>query len=674
MAHIDAGKTTTTERILYYSGETYKIGEVDDGTAVMDWMIQEQERGITITAAATTCYWKDHKINIIDTPGHVDFTVEVERSLRVLDGGIIVFCGVGGVEPQSETVWRQAECYRVPLIAFVNKMDRIGADFERAVKMMRERLGANPLVMQLPLGKESAYEGVIDLIEMKAINWLDDTLGARFEIKEIPADMIEEAKAAREKLLEKASEFDDELIQAFLDGKEIDNALVKRAIRKGCISKSVLPVFCGSAFKNKGVQPLLDAVCDYLPTPLDIPPVKGRHPERDREEVRKTDPQEPFCALVYKIQSDPFSGQLAYFRVYSGSISPGITLLNANKDKKERMQKILRMHSNKREEVDSVSAGDIAATVGLKFTVTGDTLCAVNKPIILQSMTFPEPVISIAIEPKTVADQEKLDASLAKLALEDPTFHVRTDPETGQTLISGMGELHLDIIVDRLKREFRVDANVGNPRVAYKETITAPCEGRGFYERQLGARGVFADITLALEPMPPRSGIIFENKIAGEAMKKEFISAVERGARSSAEGGVLAGYQMIDMKVIALSGVVHEVDSTEEAFVAAGALAFKEAARKGKPVLLEPVMNAEVVAPEEHLGEVIGDLSARRGKIKGMEQRGNMRIVKAEVPLSEMFGYATALRSQTQGRATYSMMFSHYVPVPPNISKQLVGI
>jgi len=673
MAHIDAGKTTTTERILYYTGVSYKIGEVHEGTAVMDWMVQEQERGITITSAATTCFWKGKRINIIDTPGHVDFTIEVERSLRVLDGAVAAFDSVAGVEPQSETVWRQADKYKVPRIAFMNKMDRVGADFFKSVKSMVDRLGARPVPVQIPVGREDQFKGVIDLVRMKAILFEDETLGAKFTEAEIPEELKAQATEYREKMIESLSDVDDTLMEKYLGGEEISEAEVMAAIRKGAISMAITPVLCGSAFKNKGVQPLLDAVIDYLPSPLDVPPVEGIHPKTGDTIIRKPDDTEPFSALAFKIMTDPFVGQLTFFRVYSGVMEAGSYVYNSNKDTKERIGRILKMHANKREDIDRVVAGDIAAAVGLKSTTTGDTLCNPNNPIILELMEFPDPVISVAIEPKTKVDQERLGVSLSKLAQEDPSFRVKLDEETGQTIISGMGELHLEIIVDRLMREFKVDANVGKPQVAYRETIKKKVEAQGKFVRQSGGRGQFGDVWLYVEPNEPGVGFTFENKIVGGAIPREYIPAVEKGVKEAMDGGILAGFPLVDIKVTLFDGSYHEVDSSEMAFKIAGSMGFKEGARKASPVLLEPVMSVEVVVPEEYMGDVIGDLNSRRGKIMGMEPRGNAQVIQSQVPLSQMFGYATDLRSKTQGRATYTMQFAHYDEVPKSLAEEIIA-
>ena len=671
MAHIDAGKTTTTERILYYTGVNYKIGEVDEGTATMDWMIQEQERGITITSAATACYWRDHRINIIDTPGHVDFTIEVERSLRVLDGAVAIFCSVGGVEPQTETVWRQADKYRVPRIAFVNKMDRLGADFFRVVRMVQDRLGARPLPIQIPIGAEEHFRGVIDLVQMKAILWMEESLGAKYRVEPIPSELAAQAEECREKLLESVADCDESIMEKYLDGREITETELRRAIRKAGLELRLVPVLCGAAFRNKGVQPLLDAVVDYLPSPLDIPPVRGKHPASQREEERPPSDEAPFSALAFKIMTDPFVGTLTFFRVYSGVLFSGSSIYHSTKGKRERVGRLLKMHANKREEIKEVYAGDIAAAVGLRTATTGDTLCDETHPIILEAIEFPEPVISIAIEPKSKVDQEKLGISLQKLTAEDPSFRVRTDEETGQTIISGMGELHLEIIVDRLLREFNVGANVGRPQVAYKETIRKAVEQEGKFIRQTGGRGQYGHVYLRVEPQPPGTGFEFVNAVKGGSVPREYIPAVGKGVREATESGALAGYPMVDVKVTLLDGSYHDVDSSEIAFKIAGSLAFKNAVSKANPVLLEPIMAVEVVVPEEFMGEVIGDISSRRGKILGMDSRPATQVIEARVPLAEMFGYATDLRSMTQGRATYTMQFSHYEPVPTTISEEI---
>jgi elongation factor G len=673
MAHIDAGKTTTTERILYYTGVTYKIGEVHEGTAVMDWMVQEQERGITITSAATTCFWKENKINIIDTPGHVDFTVEVERSLRVLDGAVAVFDSVSGVEPQSETVWRQADKYRVPRIAFMNKMDRMGADFFMSVGSMVERLGARPVPVQLPIGAEDNFRGPIDLVDMKALYYDDETLGAKYVEGDIPDDLMPQAKEYREKMIEALSDVDDRLMEKYLNGETITTEEIKSALRKGTLEMKLTPVFCGTAFKNKGVQQLLDAIVDYLPAPCDVPPVSGKNADTGEEEVRKADDTEPFAALAFKVMTDPFVGQLTFLRVYSGVMTAGSYVFNSTKGTKERVGRLLKMHANKREDIKEVSAGDIAAAVGLKSTLTGDTLSDDKKPVILEAMEFPEPVISVAIEPKTKVDQEKLGQSLAKLTQEDPSFRVATNEETGQTIISGMGELHLEIIVDRLLREFKVGANVGKPQVAYRETVKAASKAEGKFVRQSGGRGQYGHVYIELEPQEPGKGFGFESKVVGGAVPREYFNAVEKGIREAGENGILAGYPVVDVKATLYDGSYHEVDSSEMAFKIAGSMAFKEAAKKAKPVLLEPIMNVEVVTPEEYMGDVIGDLNSRRGKIQSMEKRGKAQIIKAQVPLSEMFGYATDLRSRTQGRATYTMQFAHYDEVPKSISEAIIA-
>jgi elongation factor G len=673
MAHIDAGKTTTTERILYYTGINYKIGEVHEGTATMDWMVQEQERGITITSAATTCFWRDHRVNIIDTPGHVDFTIEVERSLRVLDGAVAVFCSVGGVEPQTETVWRQADKYRVPRLAFVNKMDRLGSDFFRVVKMIEDRLGARPAVIQLPIGAEDKFVGIVDLVTMKAVVWEDESLGAKFHDEPIPIDMQAQAAEYREKLLETAADCDEALMEKYLEAEEITEAELRKAIRAGTLSLKIVPVVCGSAFRNKGVQPMLDAVVDYLPSPLDIPPVKGVVPGTDKLEERPASDDAPFAALAFKIMTDPFVGTLTFFRVYSGSISSGAGVYNSTKSKRERIGRLLKMHANKREEIKEVNAGDIAAAVGLKTATTGDTLCDDDHPIVLESIDFPDPVISIAIEPKSKADQERLGISLQKLATEDPSFKVRTDEETGQTIISGMGELHLEIIVDRLLREFNVGANVGKPQVAYKETIRKAVEQQGRFVRQTGGRGQYGDVWIKLEPQVPGAGFEFVDAIKGGSIPREYISAVGKGIKEATENGPLAGYPVVDVKATLFDGSYHDVDSSEIAFKIAGSMAFKEAARKASPVLLEPIMAVEVVVPEAFMGDVIGDLSSRRGKVLGMDTRPAAQAIDARVPLAQMFGYATDVRSMTQGRATYTMQFSHYEPVPAAVAEGIIA-
>ena len=672
MAHIDAGKTTTTERILFYTGRVHKMGEVHEGAATMDWMVQERERGITITSAATTCFWRDHRINIIDTPGHVDFTIEVERSLRVLDGAVAVFCSVGGVEPQSETVWRQADKYGVPRIAYVNKMDRVGADFPRVVRQIRERLGANPVPIQLPLGKEDTFRGFVDLIANKAVIYVDD-LGTRSDVSEIPEEMKDEVEQARMEMIEAIVEHDDELMEKYLEGGELTPDELRRALRKACLKSALVPVLCGSSFKNKGVQALLDAIVDYLPSPADLPPEKGVNPRSGEEvEVPLVD-EAPFSALAFKIMADPFVGKLTFFRVYSGVLKAGTYVYNASSGQKERIGRLLRMHANHREEVDEVCSGDIAAAVGLKATTTGDTLCDEQNPIILERLEFPEPVIDQAIEPKTKADQDKLAMALQRLAEEDPSFRVRIDEETGQTIIRGMGELHLEIIVDRLLREFKVDANVGKPQVAYRETIRQAVRQEGKFIRQTGGRGQYGHVVLEIEPNEPGAGFVFESQIVGGVVPKEYIPAVEAGIKEAMQNGVLAGYPVVDVKVRLVDGSYHEVDSSEMAFKIAASIGFKEGARKANPVLLEPIMKVEVVTPEEFMGDVMGDLNARRGRVQGMEARGNAQVIRALVPLAEMFGYATDLRSQTQGRAVYTMHFSHYEEVPANLAQEVVA-
>src|SRR5262245_19645121 len=685
MAHIDAGKTTTTERILFYTGITYKIGEVHEGTAVMDWMEQEQERGITITSAATTCFWRDCRVNIIDTPGHVDFTAEVERSLRVLDGAVAVFDAVAGVEPQSETVWRQADKYRVPRICFVNKMDRIGADFKRTFDQIISKLGGNPVAIQLPIGSEDKFVGVIDLVRMKAIKYVDETMGAEYVVGDIPADMLDEAKHYREQLVEKVSEADDKLLEKYLHGEELTEDEIKAALRKRVISSvhtrgekaepAFVPVICGSAFKNKGVQPLLDAVVDYLPSPLDVPAIVGFDPDKGPDVLieRPASDDAPFSALAFKIMTDPFVGQLTFIRVYSGVMTTGQNVYNATKQKSERLGRLLQMHANKREEIKEVYAGDIAAGVGLKSVSTGDTICDEKKPVVLESMDFPEPVISLSIEPKTKADQEKLGQGMQKLMAEDPTFRVKTDQQTGEVVISGMGELHLEIIVDRLKREFNVEASVGRPQVAYKETLTRPADGEMKYAKQTGGRGQFGHVKIHLYPGEPGTGYVFENEITGGAIPKEYIKPVDEGIKEALTRGVLAGYPVDDVRIELYDGSFHEVDSSEMAFKIAGSMAFQDAAKKAKPVLLEPIMRVEVVVPKEHLGGVMGDLSSRRGQIQSQEDRGGTQIINARVPLSEMFGYATDLRSSTQGRATYSMHFDRYEQAPSKVSEEVVA-
>jgi elongation factor G len=672
MAHIDAGKTTTTERILYYTGRTYKIGEVHEGAAVMDWMVQEQERGITITSAATTCKWRDTWINIIDTPGHVDFTVEVERSLRVLDGAVAVFDAVAGVEPQTETVWRQANKYNVPRMCFINKMDRVGADFFRCLDMIKDRLEANSAVVQLPIGAESEFQGVVDLLQMKAMVW-DDGMGESFETVDVPAELADDAETWRHQLIDVVSQYDENVLEKYVSEEEITADDLRAAIRNATVSGEVVPVLCGTAFKNKGVQPLLDAIVDYLPSPLDIPAIEGTDVKETEGLLRSADDSEPFAALAFKIMSDPYVGKLTYFRVYSGKLAAGSPVLNATKDKKERIGRLLQMHANHREDKEAVFAGDIVAAVGLKNTTTGDTLCDPNHPIVLEKMEFPEPVISVAIEPKTKVDQDKLGKALGALSEEDPTFQVRTDDETGQTIISGMGELHLDVLVDRMVREFSVAANVGKPQVAYRETITMPVEKiEERYVRQTGGKGQYGHVVISLEPTGPGGGYEFVDKITGGVIPREYIPAVDAGIQQAMEGGVIAGYPMVDVRVVLTFGSYHDVDSSEMAFKIAGSMAFKKAARVAKPVLLEPIENVEVVTPEDYMGDVIGDLSSRRGRVEGMEQRGNSHVVRAQVPLGEMFGYATDLRSRTQGRATYTMQFDSYQQVPESIAEEIV--
>lgn len=672
MAHIDAGKTTTTERILFYTGRVHKIGEVHDGAATMDWMVQEQERGITITSAATTAQWKGHRINIIDTPGHVDFTVEVERSLRVLDGSVAVFCAKGGVEPQSETVWRQADRYNVPRMAYVNKMDIIGADFYRVVDMMKTRLGAHPVPIQLPIGFEDTFVGIIDLIEMEAIVYTDD-LGKTSEATEIPDDMKEQAELYRQNLLDAVAESDDDLMMKYLEGEELTVEEIRAAIRKATVACKMTPVLCGSSYKNKGVQPLLDAVVEFMPAPTDIPPIKGVNPDTGEEDERASSDELPFSALAFKIMADPYVGKLAFFRVYSGTLSSGSYVFNSTKGKKERIGRILQMHANHREEIERVYTGDIAAAVGLKDTTTGDTLCDDKHPIILESMVFPEPVISVAVEPKTKVDQEKMGVALARLAEEDPTFRMHTDQETGQTIIEGMGELHLEIIVDRMLREFKVECNVGKPQVAYRETIRKTVKAEGKFVRQSGGRGQYGHCWLELQPLEPGQGFVFENKVVGGAIPKEYIAPIENGVKEAMDNGVTAGYPMVDIKVIVYDGSYHDVDSSEMAFKIAGSMGFKAGAAKASPVLLEPYMKVEVIVPEEYMGDVIGDLNSRRGRIEGMESRNGAQAIHSFVPLSEMFGYATDLRSKTQGRGNYSMEFDHYEEVPKNIAEAIVA-
>jgi len=671
MAHIDAGKTTTTERILYYTGVTYKIGEVDQGSATMDWMEQEKERGITITSAATTCFWKDHRINIIDTPGHVDFTIEVERSLRVLDGAVAVFCAVGGVEPQSETVWRQADKYQIPRIAFINKMDRMGADFHSCVQMMKDRLKTVPIPIQLPIGKEEDFQGVIDLITMKAIIYDPHSLGTKYDVMDIPEAHLKEADVAREYLMEKLAEGNDDLMEKFIEGGQMTEEEIKKNLRETTLHLKGIPVLCGAAFRNKGVQPLLDAIIDYLPSPLDIPPVKGLDPT-GQELTFSANNGHPLSALAFKIMNDPYTGQLTFFRIYSGSLKSGDSVFNSIKGKRERIGRLVKMHANKREEIQEVAAGDIFAAVGLKYTTTGDTICSEKEPIILESMTFPDPVISIAVEPKTKSDLERLGVSLQKLTLEDPSFKVRTDEESGQTILSGMGELHLEIIVDRLFREFNVEANVGEPQVAYRETITKTVKAEGRFIRQSGGRGQYGHVWLTIEPQPGK-GFEFVNRIVGGSIPREYIPAVEKGVVEAMEKGVLAGYPMVDIKVTLIDGSYHEVDSSEMAFKIAGSLGFKEGARQATPLLLEPLMAIEIITPEEFMGQVVSDLNSRRGKTTKVEYRGGTNVIAGEVPLANMFGYATDLRSLTQGRATFTLQFAHYSPVPSSVSEEILS-
>jgi len=673
MAHIDAGKTTTTERILFYTGNTYKMGEVDEGTAVMDWMVQEQERGITITSAATTCHWNDHRVNIIDTPGHVDFTAEVERSLRVLDGAIIILCGVGCVEPQTETVWRQADRYRVPRIVYINKMDRVGADPETAVKMIRTRLNARPLVIQTPLGREETFRGVIDLVGMKEIDWGSDLLGTDFAVREISEENKEEARARRNEMIEILSDVDDALMEKYLSGAEISAPEIKRAIRKGTISLQFVPVMMGASFRNKGVHPLLDAIVDFLPSPQDILPVVGHHPRTLEPEIRKAADAEPFSALVFKIMTDPFIGSLAYFRVYSGKAKIGTVLYNSSKDEEERVSRLLEMHANKRKELKEVYAGDIAALASMKNLSTGDTLCLRSQPIVLESIKFPDPVISATIEPRAKVEHAKLAGALKKLIREDPTFKVAQDPQTGQTLVYGMGELHLEIIMDRLNREFGVQTHLGKPQVAYKETLLQPAEGEGQYIRQTGGRGQYGHCRIAVQPLERGKGFVFADEKRGGAIPREYVSSVRDGVREAMEVGILAGFPLVDVKVTLIDGTWHEVDSTPLAFKIAGSLAFRDAAAAAKPVLLEPLMQLEVVTPDDYLGGIVGDLNARRGKIGGMEMRGGSRVIKGLVPLAEMFGYATVLRTLTQGRGVFSMEFFRYEIAPPQVAEEIIA-
>ena len=673
MAHIDAGKTTTTERVLYYTGRSYKIGEVHEGTATMDWMEQEQERGITITSAATTCFWNDHRINIIDTPGHVDFTIEVERSLRVLDGAVAVFDSVAGVEPQSETVWRQADKYKVPRICFVNKMDRIGADFDRCVEMIVDRLGAQPLVVQLPVGSESDLRGVVDLIKMRAVIWKDESLGAEFEYMDIPAELADRAAEAREKMIELAVEQDDAAMEAYLEGNEPDEESLKRCIRKGTCGLAFVPVLCGSAFKNKGVQPLLDAVVDYLPSPTDVPAVKGVKAGTDEPITRKSADSEPAAALAFKVMTDPFVGSLTFVRVYSGVLETGTQVLNTVKEQRERVGRMLHMHANHREDVKQAHAGDIVAIAGLKNTTTGDSLCDPANPVILERIEFPDPVIEVAVEPKTKGDQEKMATALGRLAQEDPSFQVASDPESGQTVIKGMGELHLEILVDRMKREFKVDANVGAPQVAYRETISRPSEIDYTHKKQTGGSGQFARIKLVFEPLEPGEGFLFDNAVTGGSVPREFIPGVEKGLNGARESGVLAGFPMIDFKTTLVDGASHDVDSSVMAFEIAARAAYREGIGKAGPVLMEPMMRVEVVTPEEYMGDIIGDLNSRRGNVSGMDTRGNARVVTAMVPLANMFGYVNTLRSMSQGRAQFTMHFDHYARVPQAVADEVVA-
>ena len=670
MAHIDAGKTTTTERILFYTHRIHRVGEVHDGNATMDYMVQEQERCITITSAATTCFWRDHRINIIDTPGHVDFTVEVERSLRVLDGAVAVFCSVGGVEPQSETVWRQAERYQVPRIAYVNKMDRVGADFQHCLDMMRERLGSGAVAIQLPIGSEDKFRGMVDLIRMRAYIF-DDGDGQVFRTEDIPDDLKDQAEEWRAFLLDQVAEYDDELLEKYLSDEEIPDELLIRAIRTGTLAATLNPVLCGSSFKNKGVQQLLDAIVDFLPSPLDVPPVTGVD-NRGQEVERKPSDDEPFSALAFKVVSDSFVGRLTFFRVYSGVLKAGSSVYNSTKKKKERIGKPLLMHANHREEVDEARTGDILAIGGLKFTMTGDTLCDEGRQVILESMTFPEPVIDVAIEPKTTADQDRMSQALAKLSEEDPTFRVHTNPETGQTLIAGMGELHLEVIIDRLLREFRVGANVGKPQVSYKETIKHPCRGEGRYIRQTGGHGMYGHCVVDFEPLSEGGGFLFENKVKEDVIPKEFVPSVEAGIREAMETGILAGYKAVDIKATLVDGSFHDVDSNEIAYKIAGSMAFREGCVQGEPIILEPIFKLEVITPEEYIGDVIGDLTSRRGYIEGVEVRGSLQVIRGFAPLKEMFGYATDLRSRTQGRGTYTMQFDHYEELPPNVKEALM--
>jgi elongation factor G len=674
MAHIDAGKTTVTERVLFYTGITHRIGEVHEGTATMDWMEQEQERGITITSAATTCIWRDIRVNIIDTPGHVDFTAEVERSLRVLDGAVAVFDAVHGVEPQSETVWRQADKYGVPRICFINKMDKMGADFEHAIDTIRKRLNARPVAIQIPIGQEAKFKGIIDLISMKAIVWKDESMGAQYEVEEVPAELLKKAEAFRAQLVESIAENDDDMLHKFLEGETISPEELRSSLRKSVIALKLFPVLCGAAFKNKGVQTLLDAVVDYLPSPVDIPPATGTDPDHhEKKLVRKADDNEPFAALAFKIMADSFVGQLTFIRVYSGHLKTGDSVLNVTRGRSERIGRLLKMHANKREEISEIYAGDICACVGLKNITTGDTICSEKAPILLESIEFAQPVISVAVEPKTKSDQEKMGMALGRLAQEDPTFKVHTDPDSGQTIISGMGELHLEIIIDRMMREYKVEANVGKPQVAYRETIRKHAEAEGKYIRQTGGRGQYGHVKLYVDPNEKGKGFEFVNDITGGSVPKEYIRPIEQGIKEAMEGGVLAGYEMVDIKVTLYDGSYHEVDSDEMAFKIAASMGFKEAARHASPVLLEPIMSVEVVVPEEFMGVIIGDLNSRRGRIEGLEHRAGSQVIKSLVPLAEMFGYATQMRSNTQGRATYSMHFAHYDEAPRSVTEEIVA-
>jgi len=673
MAHIDAGKTTTTERILFYTGRTHRIGEVHEGTATMDWMEQEQERGITITSAATTCVWRDIRVNIIDTPGHVDFTAEVERSLRVLDGAVAVFDAVHGVEPQSETVWRQADKYGVPRICFINKIDKMGADFERAIDTIRKRLNARPVAVQLPIGQEDKFKGVVDLFEMRAIIWRDETLGAEYVVEEIPEDLKKKESAFHNQMVETIVENDDDLLHKYMEGEIISPSELKKSLRKSTVGLKLFPVLAGSAFKNKGVQPLLDSVVDFLPSPLDIPPVEGTDPNTSKPVIRKAEDNEPFSALAFKIMTDPFVGQLTFVRIYSGQLKTGDSVYNPRRQRSERIGRLLKMHANKREEISEIYAGDICACVGLKNVTTGDTICDEKQPVVLESIEFPTPVIAVAVEPKTKGDQEKMGLALAKLAQEDPTFKVHTDPDSGQTIISGMGELHLEIIIDRMMREFKVEANVGKPQVAYRETIRKIAEAEGKFIRQTGGRGQYGHVKVRLEPQEPGKGYEFVNEIVGGTVPKEYIKPVDHGMQEAMEGGILAGYPMVDLKAVLYDGRYHDVDSSEMAFKIAGSMAFKEAARKASPVLLEPIMSVEVVVPEDFMSAIIGDLNSRRGRIEGMEHRAGSQVIRSHVPLSEMFGYATQMRSSTQGRATYSMHFKQYEEVPRSVAEEIIA-